>query len=148
MFRGINAVTIDAKGRIAIPSRYRTLLMHHMVITIEPEEPCLLVYPTDEWQKIEAKLQMLPSFNASARRIQRLLIGHATDVELDGQGRILLPTLLREYAHITKQAVLIGQGNKFELWDETTWKAKRESWLAEPSTLDGNLPEDMQHFSL
>jgi MraZ protein len=148
MFRGINSITIDAKGRMAIPARYRDLLDSAMVLTIDTEETCLLLYPVLEWQKIEASLQKLPSFNAAARRIQRLLIGHATDIDLDTQGRILLPQELRQYANLQKQAVLIGQGNKFEVWNDELWQQKRNAWLEEESNHENDLPDEMKTFSL
>ncbi len=154
MFRGINAITIDGKGRLTVPTRYRdTLAGGHekalLVVTIDTEETCLLLYPAAEWQIIEDKLQSLPSFNAAARRIQRLLIGHATDVELDSNGRVLLPPLLRDYAHLDKRVVMIGQGNKFEVWDESLWQSRREKWLAdEASGEGGGLPDEMKTFSL
>ena len=87
-----------------------------------------------QWQVIEDNLQKLPSFNAAARRIQRLLIGHATDVELDTKGRVLLPTVLRNYAQLEKDVVMIGQGNKFEVWNKDLWETRREQWLAEESS--------------
>src|SRR3990167_4083686 len=125
MFRGINAITIDAKGRLAVPVRYRDALSLSaksestaLVITIDTEEKCLLLYLAKDWLTIENKLQNLPSFNQATRRIQRLLIGHATDVELDSHGRLLLAPLLREYAELDKKIVMIGQGNKFEIWNE------------------------------
>jgi MraZ protein len=148
MFRGINSITLDAKGRMAMPARYRDLLDSSMVVTIDTEETCLLLYPVMEWQRIEASLQKLPSFNAAARRIQRLLIGHATDVDLDSQGRILLPQELRNYAQLQKQAVLIGQGNKFEIWNDETWQQKRDAWLLEESNHHDELPDEMKTFSL
>jgi MraZ protein len=152
MFRGINSITLDVKGRMAMPSRYRDLLLQNhkarMVVTIDTEDTCLLLYPELEWQKIEASLQRLPSFNPAARRIQRLLIGHATDVDLDAQGRILLPLELRSYAVLQKQAVLIGQGNKFEIWDESIWQSRREKWLEEESNHIDELPDEMKTFSL
>lgn len=148
MFRGINAITIDSKGRFAVPTRYRDSLGAQMVLTIDTEETCVLLYPAAEWQIIEDKLQSLPSFNAYARRIQRLLIGHATDVEIDNSGRVLLPQLLREYAHIDKKMVMIGQGNKFEIWDEQLWQQRREHWLAEETSLLESLPDEMKTFSL
>lgn len=111
MFRGINAVNLDAKGRMSIPTKYRNALSTDeskgLIVTIDTESACLLLYPLLIWEQIEAKLQQLPSFDPQARRIQRLLIGHASDVELDSQGRILLPTLLREYAGLQKKTMLI-----------------------------------------
>jgi MraZ protein len=156
MFRGINAITIDAKGRLAIPTRYRDALAGTnsdkapLVVTIDTEETCLLLYPAREWQIIEVKLQALPSFNTAARRIQRLLIGHATEVELDTHGRVLLPSLLREYAQLDKKVVMIGQSNKFEVWDETRWQSRREQWLAGDESSEGaeGLPAEMKTFSL
>jgi MraZ protein len=148
MFRGINAINIDGKGRLGIPTRYRDVLSTQVVVTIDTEETCLLLYPAAQWQVIEDNLQRLPSFNAAARRIQRLLMGHATDVELDGQGRLLLPTLLRDYAQLQKHVVMIGQGNKFEIWDENIWQTRREQWLEDESShLDG-LPDEMKTFAL
>ena len=151
MFRGINALQIDSKGRIAIPMRYRDALGGEgaeLVITIDPEAECLLLYQRQQWQVIEDNLQKLPSFNVAARRIQRLLIGHATDVELDVQGRLLLPTLLRDYAQLDKRIVIIGQCNKFEIWNETIWQTKRAEWLAEEVAKVDVLPDEMKNFSL
>ncbi|AHE67672.1 division/cell wall cluster transcriptional repressor MraZ [Legionella oakridgensis] len=151
MFRGINAISVDAKGRLAVPVRYRDALGQDrapLVVTIDTEETCLLLYPARQWQVIEDNLQRLPSFNTAARRIQRLLIGHATDVELDSNGRILLPPLLRDYAQLSKRVVMIGQGNKFEVWDESIWQSKREQWLAEEASREDGLPDEMKTFSL
>jgi MraZ protein len=152
MFRGINAINIDGKGRFAVPTRYREELSQNgsdsLVVTIDTEETCLLLYPTQQWQVIEDNLQRLPSFNPAARRIQRLLIGHATDVELDSNGRILLPPVLRDYARLEKHVVLIGQGNKFEIWDESLWQAKRGYWLEQEAAKEGSLPDEMKNFSL
>ena len=148
MFRGINAINIDGKGRLAVPTRNRDALGSSLVLTIDTEETCLLLYPAMQWQVIEDKLQRLPSFNVAARRIQRLLIGHATDVELDSNGRVLLPPILREYAQLEKRVVMIGQGNKFEVWDEFLWQSKREQWLADEASREGGLPDEMETFSL
>jgi MraZ protein len=148
MFRGINAINLDGKGRLAVPVRYREALGLSLVLTIDTEETCLLLYPAQEWQVIEGNLQRLPSFNAMARRIQRLLIGHATDLEMDAQGRMLLPPLLREYAQLDKRVVMIGQGNKFEVWAETLWQAKREQWLVAEASKQDSLPDEMKTFSL
>lgn len=153
MFRGINGLNIDAKGRLVMPSRYRERLQldshSSVVVTIDTEEQCLLLYPRTEWEEIEEKLASLPSFNPAARRIQRLLIGHATDIEMDGNGRILLPPLLREYAGLKKKAVLVGQGKKFEIWDEAHWDSRRDSWLEEESNAgDNDLPDEVKSISL
>jgi MraZ protein len=152
VFRGINGINIDTKGRIVMPTRYRDRLLlcqNTVVLTIDTEERCLLVYPLSEWEVIEQKLAGLPSFNPGARRIQRLLVGHAADVEMDGHGRILLPPLLREYAGLNKHAVLVGQGKKFELWDEIHWGERRHLWLQEESDKDdSSLPEEVKSISL
>lgn len=152
MFRGINTITIDTKGRLSIPTRYRSALGVEekvpLVITIDTEETCLLLYTAAQWQIIEDNLQKLPSFNAAARRIQRLLIGHATDLEVDANGRVLLPPVLRQYAQLDKDVVMIGQGNKFEVWDKTLWESRREQWLAEEASQNDGLPDEMKTFSL
>ena len=152
MFRGVNGINIDVKGRIVMPTRYRDRLQQEsrgcVVLTIDTEERCLLLYPIAAWEDIENKLAALPSFNSSARRIQRLLIGHATEAEIDSHGRILLPPLLREYAGLNKRVMLVGQGKKFELWDEEHWQKCRNKWLDEDSNLDTDLPEEVKALSL
>ena len=150
MFRGVSNVNLDVKGRLAIPTRYRELLANHcngeMVVTIDTEEKCLLIYPRPEWEDIQRKVEALPSFNLAARRVQRLLIGHATDITMDGRARILLTPPLREYAQLEKKAVLLGQGNKLELWSEDIWVSRRDAWLEDQSGLD--IPEELQTLSL
>ncbi len=150
MFRGVAQINLDAKGRMAFPSRYRERLLAlcdgNLVVTVDRDH-CLLVYPLPEWEHIEQKLVRLPSLNRSARRLQRLLIGHATECQLDGSGRILLPPPLREFASLDKRTVLIGQGNKFELWDEATWTVRRAEWLDEAAGTD-ELPGDLESLSL
>jgi MraZ protein len=153
VFRGISAISLDGKGRMALPARCREQLAQHhqtseVVVTIDTESPCLLLYPLAEWEKIEEKLQSLPSFNPAARRIQRLLIGHATEVELDSNGRLLLPALLREHAKLDKTVILVGQGKKFELWDEQEWQNRREAWLAEETNSSAELPEELHSIAL
>lgn len=152
MFRGINAVNLDAKGRMAIPTKFRDALQSSeqsdVVVTIDTDSLCLLLYPLKQWELIEEKLQALPSFNPEARRIQRLLIGHASDLELDSNGRILIPSLLREYARLEKKVMLIGQGKKFEIWDEAHWVHERERWLAEEAAQEGALPDEVRSLSL
>ncbi len=151
MFRGVNALSLDSKGRLAIPTRYRETLAracsNQMVLTVDRDH-CLLLYPQPEWEEIERKLVKLPSFNKQARKLQRLLIGHATECELDGNGRILLAPPLRAFAGLNKEVVLIGQGNKFEIWDDSLWNVRRTEWLAEGDDDDGKLPPDMESLSL
>lgn len=149
MFRGANNINLDAKGRLAVPTRYRELLANHcngeMVVTIDTEEKCLLIYPRPEWEDIQRKVEALPSFNVAARRVQRLLIGHATDIPMDGSARILLTPPLREYAQLDKKVVLLGQGNKLELWSEEVWISRRDNWLEDQS---GDIPDELKTLSL
>ncbi len=134
-FRGVSNLNLDAKGRIVLPARYRERLAaisdSQLVVTIDTDQPCLLIYPLGEWEQIEEKIEALPSFNPTTRRIQRLLIGHATEVEVDANGRMLLSNPLRDYAQLGKKVVLIGQGKKFELWDEGLWNERMQSWLGD-----------------
>ncbi len=149
MFRGVNALNLDAKGRLAIPSRYRERLAEgcdgQLVVTVDRDR-CLLLYPLPEWEDIERRLAVLPNLDARTRRLQRLLIGHATECEMDGNGRILLPQPLREFAMLEKRVVMIGQGSKFELWDEGRWNENREAWLTAED--DGSLSLDLGSLSL
>ena len=115
-------------------------------MTIDTQQPCLLIYPLPEWELIEEKIEALPSFNPATRRIQRLLIGHATEVEVDTNGRMLLANPLREYAQLGKKVVLIGQGKKFELWDEERWNERMGSWLSE--TGDADTPDALAELTL
>jgi MraZ protein len=152
VFRGVNSIHVDDKGRLAIPTRYRFRLQEEakgqLIVTIDTEARCLLLYPLPEWERIEKKVEALPSFNKAARRIQRLLIGHATDVELDGHGRILLPPPLREYAALQKNIMLVGQGKKFEIWDEETWNQTRQSWIEDGLEGTGPIPPELEALSL
>ena len=151
MFRGVTSINVDDKGRVAMPTRYRDPLRLHaenqLVVTIDTEERCLLIYPMPEWEEIEQKVEALPSFNRAARRVQRLLIGHATEANLDSHGRILLPQPLREYAQLEKVVVLVGQGKKFELWDEKHWNSQRDCWL-EAQAEEEDVPVDLKMLSL
>jgi len=152
MYRGITAINLDEKGRLALPTRYRDYLFasadNQVVVTIDTEENCLLLYPFPDWEEIEAKIEALPSFNPAARRIQRLLIGHAAEINIDSSGRILVPQLLREYAGLDKQVVLVGQGKKFEIWSDVNWEARREAWLTTGPADIESLPIELQTLSL
>jgi MraZ protein len=151
LFRGVNILNLDAKGRFAMPTRYREELERDcegkLVVTVDRDH-CLLIYPFPEWEEIERKLVRLPSFNKQARSLQRLLIGHATECEMDGSGRVLIAPPLRQFAALEKRVVLIGQGNKFEMWDEQTWNQNTEQWFDEGSLDSGDLPADLESLSL
>jgi MraZ protein len=150
MFRGANKLTLDAKGRLAMPTRYRERLQEScggkLVVTVDKDQ-CLLIYPFPDWEDIERKLMQLPSLNVQARRLQRLMVGHATELDLDGNGRILLPPSLREYGLLSRDVMLIGQGLRFELWDETRWNQRRDEWLASADTAT-DLPAELETLSL
>ncbi|HVC01047.1 MAG TPA: division/cell wall cluster transcriptional repressor MraZ [Steroidobacteraceae bacterium] len=150
MFRGANKLTLDAKGRIVMPTRYRERLQElcggRLVVTVDKDR-CLLLYPLSDWEVIERKLMQLPTLNPQARRLQRLMVGHATDIELDGHGRLLLPPKLREFAMLARDAMLIGQGMRFELWDEARWDARRDEWLAGEESA-GDLPTELETLTL
>lgn len=152
MFRGIHALHLDSKGRVTVPTCYRDTLVKNcasrLVITIDVEDSCLLVYPACEWEVIEQKLISLPSFDKAVRRIQRLLIGYATDETMDAQGRILIPPLLRDHSKLKKNVVFVGQGKKFELWDEAFWQNARGHWLQEVLPSSEALPEGMRTLAL
>lgn len=149
-FRGINSINMDTKGRLAIPKRYRESIAeaseNQLVATIDLHSPCLLIYTMDEWEVIERKLMSLPNMDPQARLVQRLLLGHASEMEMDGQGRVLLPSLLREHAKLEKEAILLGQGNKFELWSQEAWGENRPEMLDSASV--GDVSESLASLSL
>lgn len=137
MFRGISSINLDGKGRLAIPTRYREELQDccecQMVVTVAVDERCageqgLWLYPMPEWEKLEQTISKLPSLNKMAIKLKRFVIGNASECEMDGQGRLLLPENLRSYAELDKKIVLVGQLNKFELWNEQAWAEKNSEW--------------------
>ena len=152
MFRGATLVNLDSKGRLAVPTRYRDTLVETseglMVCTIDIHHPCLLLYTLPEWEIIEQKLARLSSMNPVERRVQRLLLGHASECQMDSAGRLLLAPVLRQHAGLTKEVMLVGQFNKFELWDETTWHQQvKEDIDAEQATTT-ILSDRLQDLSL
>ena len=151
MFRGVNNLTLDAKGRLAVPARHRERLAAvcegQLVVTID-RGYYLLLYPLPVWEEIESKLVTLPSLHPQVRELQRLLVGHATEVTMDSHGRVLLPAELREFAKLEREVVLLGLMNKFELWDKRTWDERREASLAGGSGSDGSLPEELARLAL
>lgn len=152
MFRGATSINLDSKGRLAVPTRYREQLVDesegHMVCTIDLHQPCLLLYPLPQWEIIEQKLSRLSSMNPTERRVQRLLLGHASECQMDNAGRLLIASTLRQHAELTKEVILVGQFNKFELWNETRWYQQiKEDIDAEQSVMEP-LSERLQDLSL
>jgi MraZ protein len=147
-FRGPSKVTLDAKGRLAIPSRYRERILAlcgGQLVTTVDRDRSLLIYPLPDWEEVERKFDRLSSVEPKARGLKRLMQGYATDMEMDDHGRILLPRELREYAGLERQGMLIGQGNKFELWDEQRWNECCEQVLSDDGS--GGLPEQLENLS-
>ena len=151
MFRGVQHINMDAKGRLAMPARQREPLLSEcggqVVVTIDTQSSCLAVYPLPEWERIERDIQNLPALKPAVKRFQRLMLGYATDLELDSAGRMLLPQSLREYARLEKKLVLVGQGNKLELWSEPLWLAERDQALLD-SGPEAALPEELMSLTL
>jgi MraZ protein len=151
VFRGVQHINMDAKGRLAMPARQREPLLTQcagqIVVTIDTQSSCLAIYPLPEWERIERDIQSLPALKPAVKRFQRLMLGYATDLELDSNGRMLLPQPLREYAQLDKKLVLVGQGNKLELWSEALWLAEREQALQE-SGPEAELPEELMSLTL
>jgi MraZ protein len=99
------------------------------VATVDRDQ-CLLIYPLPDWEEIERRLDRMPGLKPQVRQLQRLMLGYATELEMDGHGRILLSRELRDFAGLEKQAMLVGQGKKFELWDEERWNSRLDEWLS------------------
>lgn len=112
---------LDDKGRVIVPSKFREGLGETFVMTRGLDQ-CLFVYPQSEWEILEAKLKSLPMTRADARSFVRFFFSGATECELDKQGRIVIPTLLREYAHLEKDIVVLGVSNRVEIWGRDLWK--------------------------
>ncbi len=144
MLNGVSKLNLDAKGRLAIPSRYRERLMEdcngRLVVTLDQERR-MVIYPYNDWKKVEEKLVKL-SISKAAVKLKRLILGHAEDCDMDKNGRINLPSYLREKNNLTKQIVLVGIGNKFEVWNEENWT---DEWDDEEEL---ELPEELEALSL
>ena len=148
MFRGANLLNIDAKGRMTMPTKHReTLLVQSsgdLVITAHPHG-CLLLYPQIAWEPIQSKIMALSSFDKKSSALQRLLVGYAEDISLDTAGRLLLSQVLREFASIDKQAMLVGQGSHFELWDKEAWDQQMQNATQQDAS---SIPIELEGFSL
>ena len=150
LLSGHTSINLDAKGRLAIPTRYRTYLNESaggkFCATVHPDV-CLMLYPLQEWGPVQRKVMKLSNMNKRARDLQRLIIGYASELEMDGNGRVLLPPSLRDFAKLDKRVVLIGVGNKFELWDEDRWNERQNAWLADGDN-ESSLSEELEQLSL
>ena len=150
LFRGGNTVNLDAKGRMALPTRYRGQLEEscagRLVLTVHGDG-CLLLYPAPEWEDIERALARLPNQNQQTRRLQRMLLGHATEAEIDSHGRILIPPRLRDFAKLDKRVVLAGLGKKFEIWNEDVWEQSCNDWVATDKD-EAGMPESLESLIL
>jgi MraZ protein len=128
VFRGAARLKLDTKSRIAVPSRHREALQElcggQLVVTVDPmtQDPCLMLYPLPVWEAIERRLTTTPALKRQVRNLKRILMGYATDVELDAQGRVRIPQTLRDFAGLETDIMLVGQGNKFEVWDAARWQ--------------------------
>ena len=152
MLRGASTLSLDSKGRMAVPTRHREKLLEccggQMVVTVSGDrDRCLWMFPFDDWEEAERKIVSLPSFNPAHKYLKRMVIGHAREVEIDRSGRVLLPGLLREYAVLDKEVFLVGQGNKFEIWNEKLWNQMGEQWKSEEIDPERLSPE-MEQLSL
>ena len=151
MFRGINPINLDAKGRVALPAKYRDRVANRcdgrMVLTVHPFDRCLLLYPLADWEVIESQVNALPnSTSRQARRLQHLMVGYATELDLDAANRLLLPAMHRDHAEIDKRLILVGQGQKFEIWSEARWTSITETYLNE--TVDDDASVELINLSL
>ncbi len=125
MFRGASTLSMDSKGRIAIPAKHRDALTKLVIAPNPmPDERCLLVYALDEWQVVEDNIVAQPN-SSQIRRLKRVFLGEAVEYVVDGQGRVLLTPELREFAGLDKKIKLVGQGNKLEIWSEAAYQALR-----------------------
>lgn len=156
-FMGSTQMALDGKGRLAIPTRHRERLLAlgggRLVLTADPTSGCLLLYPYPEWEKVSARLNAMSSLDPIAKDMKRLLVGSAEEVEPDGAGRILIPPMLRRFAKLEKSVAMVGQGEKFEIWDDATWQGLYEQAAQFPQQLamaarDGTLSEELKGFSL
>ena len=152
MFRGFKTVSLDSKGRLAIPSRFRERLMGIaggcLVQTLNPLDRSLWLYPLPEWELIEEKLAELSDFDKQSRRAKQMMRGYATDCQLDTHGRILVPAELRNYAQLDKQTIILGQGNKFEIWNRVNWEEQRDHYLSLVGDDKGTPTGALQSLSL
>lgn len=152
MFRGTSSITLDSKNRLTIPTRYREELFADcegkMVCTVDIQHPCLLLYPLPEWEEIELKLCGLSSMNPQERLLQQVLLGNASDCEIDKSGRLLINGPLRNHAGLEKNIMLVGQLKKFEIWSEQSWQGQMQQGIAKIQSGEIELTERLLDLSL
>ena len=150
MYRGIATLSVDAKGRMAIPAKHRDALVERgsgrLVLTADLDKN-LMLFALPDWEVVEQRVMALPSMDRDSRRMQRLLVGYATEMELDSANRILIPQMLRDHASIEKKAIFLGQGSRFEVWDEGVWNAETENWADKGPPSESTL-EQLNNFSI
>lgn len=148
---GSSVLTLDGKGRMNMPSRYRerlrTLCDGRMVATIA-KDPCLILYPMPEWEKLSAQVESLPGMDPQVANFKRRFFGMAEDVRMDNQGRVLIPTRLRELGGLDKEVALVGVANKFEMWPADAWAAINARPLAEDLDAAGSVSESLQTLAI
>lgn len=151
MFQGAAVLNLDAKGRMAVPSRHRDALSAaagtsagRLVVTAHPHR-CLLLYPQSAWEPIRSQILAAPSLQADSAMVRRLLVGFAEDVDLDSAGRVLISPALRQYAGLEKEVWLVGQGSHFEIWSDAGWKAQQDAIFALGDKL---LPSSLENLAL
>jgi MraZ protein len=145
-FHGAAVITLDAKGRVAIPTRHRDALLQggkSLVLTAHPDG-CILIYPAQAWEAVRTRVEGFPSFHPQASWWKRLLLGFEEHIAADSTGRLLLPPALRQHAKLERDAMMVGQGRYFELWDSAIWSAKLDQALSGA----GGPPPGMEDFSL
>lgn len=157
MYRGSSQLVLDGKGRLSIPAKHRERLAAqsggNLMLTLDPTQGCLLLYPLPEWEIVERQINALPSMDQIGRQLKTVVVGSAEEVELDSAGRILVGLMLRKYAQLDKEVVMVGQGNKLAIWSADGWKAQLDSAARLPDMInaavrDGTLPEELKGFSL
>ncbi len=148
MFRGATSLNLDAKGRLTLPAKHREAMAlecaGNLVLTAHPHR-CLLLYPQPAWEPIQAKISALSSFDKQSSGLQRLLVGFAEDVALDSAGRLLVSPELRDFAVLSKEVMLVGQGSHFELWSKDAWRAQLDLVMQADSF---EMPKELEGFSL
>ena len=152
---GFNTVSLDQKGRLAIPAKYRASFIQHnetqIVITKDPQYPSLKIYPKSQWLEISSKLESLQGLDPIVRNLQWTILGNASVTEFDPKGRmlVLIPSELRKYAELIneKQISLIGMGNKFEIWNVSNWEMRQTGGSLATEILDVVLPESIKSMS-